>query len=178
MAEKLDKSLLQHHKNVNDIWTTLINELISSAVKEAYADETYTYVCAEVGQGISETVIKSGLQQIAEEAIEQEHEGAEIARQLGEEVLKSVVGKVALEAYRAESAHQAACSAVSEAIEDEVMTQMLEEIIDEQQNEVVANRSVMKRALALFNKDLVYQVVEQDVRGIVENELASEHAVQ
>ena len=55
---------------------------------------------------------------------------------------------------------------------------MLDEIIDEQQNEVVANRSVMKRALALFNKDLVYQVVEQDIRGIVENELASEHAVQ
>jgi hypothetical protein len=92
--------------------------------------------------------------------------------------LKSVVGKVALEAYQAESAHQAACSAVSEAVQDEVMTQMLDEIIDEQQNEVVANRSVMKRALALFNKDLVYQVVEQDIRGIVENELASEHAVQ
>lgn len=55
---------------------------------------------------------------------------------------------------------------------------MLDEIIDEQQNEVVANRSAMKRALALLNKDLVYQVVEQDIRGIVQNELASEHAVQ
>ena len=53
MAEKLDKSLLEHHKNVNDIWTTLINELISSTVKEAYAGETYTHICAEVGQGIS-----------------------------------------------------------------------------------------------------------------------------
>lgn len=61
-------------------------------------------------------------------------------------------------------------------VQNEVITNMLDEIIEEYQDETAMNKATMKKALAQYNKELIYQVVQQDIDHIVQHQLSHAHA--
>ena len=86
-------------------------------------------------------IVEQGLHSTVGETIKQEKQQLQISELISEDVIDSQIVKIIKEARNEETVHQAACSSFSAQLQDEVMTQLLDEIIDEEQNNFNMNRT-------------------------------------
>ena len=154
---------------MNDVWNTLINDLIISEVTEVYQDAVESAACHLVSNDIENVTVESSVRRIAHGAMVQEQESWDTAEVVGDGLLEKILEGLVYSTHNEIQVYQRASERVSEGLVSVVVSDILEEVLMESQNDVCQAQSENKKAIGLVHKEMVNKVVHSEIKVIMKD---------
>lgn len=145
-----------------------------------YTESVESAACSSISNVIVNETVESEVQDVVKGAIAQEEEDREISKDVGDDMLEQILYDLVKNTHEEIWVYQEATKQVGESLEGAVVSELLEEILVESQNEVCQTQAENKRAINMVHKEMVNKVVFSEVTSIMKGvwvETASQQQV-